>query len=109
MGNNDLTLEKLKIDERLRKVELDLAEAKPIREQILDKLEKIDKSVEKLDHKINGNGNPGIDDRLKAIEASEEGRKKTVDTVIKAALTSMVCAIGSFIYWVAKTLIITIK
>lgn len=109
MGNNDLTLEKLKIDERLRKVELDLAEAKPIREQILDKLEKIDKSVEKLDHRINGNGNPGIDDRLKAIEASEEGRKKTVDTVVKAALTSMVCAIGSFIYWVAKTLIITIK
>lgn len=106
MGNNDLTLEKLKIDERLRKVELDLAEAKPIREQILEKLEKIDKSVEKLDHKINGNGTPGIESRLKDIENAEGSRKKAVDTVVKAALTSMVMGIGSFIYWLVKSVIV---
>lgn len=115
MGDG-LTLEKLKIDERLREVEKHMAEGNPIRQQLMDSVERLEKTLDRIDNKISGNGKDGIeqtvikiDNRVKTIEEAEETRKKSTDTIVKAALTSVVMGIGSFLYWAAKTLLTLIK
>lgn len=106
MGDG-LTLEKLKIDERLRAVELSLAESVGVRKQILEAIERIEKKLDKIDPMEKSIID--INNRLERVENAEEDRKKTVGTVVKTAIGSIVLAVGSFVVWAVKTLIITLK
>lgn len=96
MGD-DLTLEKLKIDERLRDVELHMAEAKPIREEIAKSLGRIEKTMESVDSKLDSH-----EKRISGIEASEESRKKSVENVMKVAWGALTMAIGAAVIWILK-------
>lgn len=98
MGD-DLTLEKLKIDERLREVELHMAEAKPVREEIAKSLVRMEKTLESVDGKLDSH-----EKRIAHIEESEEGRKKTVDNIMKVAWGALTMAIGAAVMWIFKVL-----
>jgi len=107
--SNDLTLEKLKINERLMDVERSMAEARPIREEILSSLNRIDKRIEILDHKINGNGKPGIEDRIKNIELMERIRKESHDNIIKIGIGAITALCITVLTWVGKLILLLLK
>ena len=94
---SDLTLEKLKIDERLRAVEVNVAEARPIRQKILDSLKKIDTSYERIDLKLDAH-----EIRLTKIEGADEARQKSMDNIMKIAIGSLTMAIGAAVMWFLK-------
>lgn len=113
MSNSDLTLEKLKIDERLRKLELEHAqevtETKMFRDQLSKDVHEIKESVKSIIHKIDGNGSPGIDDRLKAIEDYQERRKESDKTIIKIATGAITALIITIAAWLGKGILALIK
>lgn len=88
-------------------IDISIAESTPVRHQILEVIQRLEKKFEKID--VMEKTMLTIDNRVAKIEDAEVGRKKTVETVVKAAITSIVCAIGSFLYWAVKSLIITLK
>lgn len=112
MGNNDLTLEKLKIDERLREVEKQLGEAKIIRENINNSFAEFKESVKELKESLDSikkylmgdpeTGKDGIEQRLAKIENAEIGRKKTVGSILKIALGALTMSVGAAMLWLFK-------
>lgn len=107
--SESLTLEKLEIHKRLVEVEKNLAESKPIREQILDTLKKLDKSIEAINYKINGNGRPGIEERLRLIEITELSRQKAHDNIIKIGIGAITALSVTILSWIGKLIIAFIK
>lgn len=108
MGD-DLTLEKLKINERLMEVERHMIEAKVGREHLITAVDKLEKTIDRIDHKINGNGEPGIDDRVKSLEGAEEKRIEAhkgfmniLSGLITTAVVAFLAAIGAAIIAVLK-------
>lgn len=98
--SDGLTLEKLRIDERLREVEKHMAEAVPVRDNILASLNRLETSVIRLEHKIVGNGTPGIEHRVLKLESAEELRQKQHSNIMKVAIgaiTALMISIASFI------------
>lgn len=103
--DDGLTLEKLRIDERLREVEKTMAEAKPVRDEIVRSLNRLEKSVESISYSINGNSETGVDGlekRLYRIEESEQSRKKSIEAIIKLAIGALTMSVGAAIMWVLK-------
>lgn len=74
--SESLTLEKIKIAERLSALETTL--------KIF--IEKTDKNSDKMNHIILGNGSPGLIDRVRVLETSEDGRR----IYVKAAALTIV-------------------
>ncbi len=99
MGDG-LTLEKLKIDERLRAVEAHMAESKPFRENLAAAIGRLEKSVESINTKI-----APIEDLKKA----EEARRKAQEIMMKSAVGVVTLAVGTAVLWVCKVVIAAFK
>lgn len=110
---NKLTLEKLEINERLRKIEIESAqhstETKMFRDQLSKDISEIKESVKAIVHKIDGNGEPGIDDRLKKIESDQEIRKESDKRVIQLATSAFTALIIAAAAWFGKAVLALIK
>lgn len=110
---NQLTLEKLEINERLRKLEIDYTqsttETKMFRDQLSKDVHEIKESVKSIVHKIDGNGEPGIDDRLKKIESDQERRKESDKRVIQLATSAFTALIIAAAAWLGKAVLALIK
>lgn len=110
---NQLTLEKLEINERLRKLEIDYTqsttETKMFRDQLSKDVHEIKESVKSIVHKIDGNGEPGIDDRLKKIESDQERRKESDKRVIQLATSAFTALIIAAAAWFGKAVLALIK
>ena len=72
-----LTLEKLKISERLTVLETKF--------ENLEK--KIDENIEKLNHIIIGNGTPGLAEKVRELQAKEKKREGIVNLIIAAVVS----------------------
>ncbi len=96
MTKDILTLEKLRIDERLQSVEKQLEVLIKIKESehenFLKSMERLMTLVEKHEKMIFGNGTPGMNVRVDRIEKSEERRGWTMRLIWSsiAALTAKI-------------------
>ena len=99
MGDG-LTLEKLKIDERLRAVEAHMAESKPFRENILSAISRLESSVKSIDDKTAP---------IESLRLAEERRIKNQETFNKTIIGTVTLALGTFVLWVIKSLIFVFK
>lgn len=92
----ELTLEKLKIDERLRSVEEHMTEAKITNTNLIKGFEDMKESVTKLEHIVFGNGEKGVVhklDDLVAMAAQVRGVLKRIFWTIAGVL--LIAAIPS--------------
>ena len=99
-----LTLEKLKIDERLQGIELYVKEGKQLRSDINDTLTLFNaklfgdpKAKDKVDR-------DGLIRRIEDLEADKLDHKNLKEGFLKVAVGSLTMAIGSFVYWLWKCL-----
>lgn len=102
--SDGLTLEKLKIDERLREVEKHMAEGTIIRQQIVKQLEHCANILDKIEERMES-----LDKRVTALESTEKERKKAHDGMMTIAVGAITMAIGTFMVWFFKTLTLMIK
>jgi hypothetical protein len=97
---DDFTLEKLKIDDRLRKVEEFMASAVPVREEMIRSLSRIEKTVDKLDVKMHGA--EGVEFKILELEKAERARIKTNDNIMRVAVGAITTLVGTIVLWVWK-------
>lgn len=106
--SDGLTLEKLKIDDRLREVEKHMAEGSIIRQQLVKQLEHCATILDKIETRIES-----LDKRITELERGEKGRKDAYkeahDGMMKIAIGAITMAIGTFVVWFFKTLTLLIK
>jgi len=88
--SEELTLEKLRIDERLRAVEEHMAEGKPIREQLIQSMSILTESITKLEHTVFGNGVNGVVQKVDRLEG----------------LAKVICSILSKILWLVASAVV---
>lgn len=96
-----LTLEKLKIYDRLRSVEDYMSQGIITREHIQKTLENINTTMSSMNNQINGNES-GIMIRLKELEAEKRQRKEIEQGFMKIAVGSITIAVGSAVLWIVK-------
>lgn len=99
MGDG-LTLEKLKIDERLRAVEAHMAEAKPFRDNLTASIERLEKTVASINSKI---------EPIEDLKKAEESRRRSQEVMMKSAVGVITLAIGTAVLWVCKVIITAFK
>ena len=102
--SDGLTLEKLRIDSRLREVEKHMAEGTIIRQQLVKQLEHCAIILDKIENRIEG-----IDKRVAILESGEKTRKESHDNMIKVAIGAITMALGTFVVWFFKTLTLMMK
>lgn len=101
--SSDLTLEKLKIDERLRHIEAYIIEGKVLRIQIKEILQANGARLAYIEEFIDGKGNvSGIKQNMHDLKSEYEERKKTKDSLLKIAVGAITMAVGAFVLWVCK-------
>lgn len=105
---NQLTLEKLEINERLRKLELehaqDSTETKMFRDQLSKDVKEIKDGLKSMSEKIEGN-----DDRLKAVENDQERRKESDKRIIQLAVSAFTALLLAAMAWLGKAILFLIK
>ena len=100
---NDLTLEKLKIDQRLKDIEAYIIEGKLLRIQIKEIMDKQNIRIDILENSIEGKGeSKGIRDRVNDLESEDTERKKIKDGFLKVAVGSITMAVGASVLWICK-------
>lgn len=101
--NNDLTLEKLKIDDRLKKIEEFMIEDRFYRIQFKETLQELGGKVSEFQIEIHGHGEvKGLKDKVGILESDFRDRKKNKDGLLKIATGSITLAVGAFVLWVFK-------
>lgn len=99
-----LTLEKLRIDERLQAIEEYVRQGKDLRGSINDTLTAINVKLfgdPKADRKIDRDG---LIRRVEALEGDKEDHIKAKDNFLKIAIGAITLAVGSFMLWAWKML-----
>lgn len=104
---NDLTLEKMRIGERLVSIEATLKaqmELEAIRNKHFEEFNKrILENVDKLNYIIIGNGTKGIAETVRILEESEEKRKKHLTFIYTGIGGAWLAGIGNkLIEWFSK-------
>lgn len=101
--NSPLSIEKLRIDERLKKIEVFMIEEKFIRDRNIDIMNQVSKRILSLEENVNGRGREkGIQDRVIDLEYKEDKRTKVAEGMLKVAVGSLTLAIGSCMLWLGK-------
>lgn len=109
MPNDPLSLEKLRIHERLLVIEEYVKEGKDLRSQLNDTMSNINLRTKNMELMIHGDSmstdkysRDGINRRLESIEAKEKGVDKAKETLLKVAVGAITLAIGSCVLWVFR-------
>lgn len=100
---SELTLEKLKIDERLRAVEQYMAQGIIERKSIGDALVELKIAISSVDHRIDGK--KGFEARFQVLETDLKERAKVKGEFIKIAVGSLTMAVGAAVLWVGNVII----
>lgn len=104
--SDGLTLEKMKIDERLRSVESHMAEAQEARKNIIGKLETLNVSVVKLEKTVFGNGEKGVVHKLdELVELANQVRSvlKRIFWIISSAI--LIAVLPNIVHFIDKSFI----
>jgi len=120
--DNDFTLEKLKIDERLRAVELQIGHlvahaesergtVKRINQEFSAKFKSMEDSINKLNYAIVGNGSPGLSERVRTLEHkdfSDDFKKnaKQLDEISSKQnfILKVLSGVGAFVFAIVAKL-----
>ena len=104
-----LTIEKLKLHERLLLIEQYIVEGKDQRGQINDTLSKINLRCNNIENMIHGNFDSknakerdGIIRRVEELEDKDASVEKVKNNFLKVAIGSITMAVGAFVLWVCK-------
>lgn len=95
MSSDNLSLEKLRIAERLQALETVLSNYTAVNEL---KMKQNSEMLDKLNHIIVGNGTPGLSEKVRVLEDSDKSRKIHV----KIIYTAIVAGIVNLIFRIVK-------
>lgn len=88
--SDGLSLEKLKIHERLAAVESQLIESKSSRDALITSLNQLKETVEKLDHIMFGNGNLGVTHKLDQLMKLADQVRSVLRKILWVAMSVLI-------------------
>lgn len=105
----NLTIEKLKIHERLLLIEQYILEGKEQRGQINETLNNINIRCKNVEFMVHGEPDSadkeirdGINRRVEVLEFKDQSVEKVKEHFLKIAVGSITMAVGAFVLWVSK-------
>lgn len=108
-NNPKLTLEKLRINERLLMIEQYIVEGKDQRAQLNNTMSTINIRMVNIENKILGDPKStekkyrdGMERRLENCEILDADSEKVKGNLLKVAVGSLTMAIGAFVIWACK-------